>query len=128
MLSGTIEIKLPYPKKIWLFTYFVKRSIGFSFNQRAIFNLLENNKIDLPQHAKWLKETPQSVVVFETIYAAAQSYCEVRRVNDNFTKKGLEKSLIECSDSDKEAILNCWKESEHLGFKPIPSKKKAAKR
>ena len=125
--NGTILVKLPYPVKIGFITFSIKRKIGFSFDQRGLFNLLHNNNIDLPNHSKWLKETPKNVIVFETLFASAQSYCMELRVKDNFTKKGLSKAIFEADEPIVNEIMQCWKDSESFGFKRIPGKKKAVK-
>jgi hypothetical protein len=92
-----------------------------------MFQLLQNNKIDLPNHTDWLKKTPQGVVILETLYAGAQSYCIERRIKDNFTKKGLEKALHEAGEETVAKLVKCWQDSEQLGYKKIPGKKKANK-
>jgi hypothetical protein len=127
MRNGTIEIRLPYPIKLGFgFSKFVKRTIGFSFDQRSMFQLTKvNNDIDLTGYKQWLKKTPDSLVVFETLYAGAQSYCIERRIKDNFTKKGLEKALNEAGKETVEKLVKCWQDSEQLGNKKIPGKKKA---
>ena len=127
-MNGTIEIKLPYPHKVGFITMFFKRKIGFSFNQRSMFQLLENNDIDLPNHNVWLKDTPQSVVILETIYAGAQSYCIGLRKKDNFTKIGLSKALTEAGEDVIKQITDCWQQSEQLGYRKMPGKKKAVRR
>lgn len=127
-MNGTIEIKLPYPHKMGFITMFVKRNIGFSFDQRSLYQLLENNKIDLPKHKGWLKNTPQSVIIFETIYAGAQSYRIRLRKKDNFTKIGLSKALTEAGQDVIKQITDCWQKSEQLGYKKIPGKKKVVRR
>jgi len=124
-MNGTIKLKLPYPRKVGFITFFISREIGFSFDQRTMFQLLRNNDIDLPNHSEWLKNTNQSKVVLETIFAAAQSYCIERREKDNFTKEGLSKSLTEAGEDATNKIVQCWKDAEHFGNKKIPSKKKA---
>jgi len=128
MSNGTIEIKLPYPVKVGFIRLFFKRKIGFSFDQRSLFQVLQNNNIDLPQHSKWLKETSQSKIVIETIYAGAQSYCIERRRKDNFTRKGLALALSEAGEEVTQKIVKCYMDSEKLGYKKIPVKKKAVKR
>jgi len=126
MRNGTIKIKLPYPIKLGFgFSKFVKRTVGFSFDQRSMFQLLQNNKIDLPNHAKWLKKTPQGVVILETLYAGAQSYCIERRIKDNFTKEGFSKALHEAGEETVAKLVKRWQDSEQLGNKKIPGKKKA---
>jgi hypothetical protein len=125
--NGTIIVKLPYPFKILGATFFPKREIGFSFDQRMLFDLLQNNSIDLPDHGKWIKETPQNVVVLETLYAGAQSFLEKKRKKDNFTKKGLAQAIMEADEGVIKSIVDCWKNSEQLGYKKLPGKKKAEK-
>ena len=127
MRNGTIVLKLSYPIRIGFMTFWTKRKIGFSFDQRALFNLLVNNDIDLPNHSDWMKKTPQGIVVSETVFASAQSYRENLRKKDNFTKEGLTKALNE-SKEQLEKIIQCWTDSEQLGFKKMPGKKKVAKR
>jgi len=128
MRNGTIEIKLPYPHRIGFISININRKIGFSFDQRSMFQLLQNNDIDLNNHSEWLKKTPQGKVVLETLYAGAQSYCIERRKKDNFTKQGLSKALHEAGEEVVERLVKCWKDSEQLGYKKIPSKKKAVRR
>jgi len=127
-MNGTIEIKLPYPIRVGFIRFFVKRKIGFSFDQLSLFRVLENNNIDLPDHSKWLKETNQSKIVIETLYAGAQSYCIHRRKKDNFTRKGLALALSEAGEEVTAKIVDCYMKSEKLGYKKIPVKKKAVKR
>jgi len=128
MRNGTIEIKLPYPIRWGFIRFYIKRKIGFSFDQRSLFQLLQNNNIDLPQHSKWLKETSQAVIVLETLYAGAQSYCIERRVRDNFTKKGLSLAMSEAGEEVTSKIVDCYMKSEKLGYKKMPGKKKVVRR
>ncbi len=128
MRNGTIEVRLPYPVKFWGVHYFKDRDIGFSFDQRSMLILLKNNNIDMPGYAEWRKKINTNVIISETMFAAAQSYCEERREKDNFTKKGLLSAFNECSEETRELIAQCWKESEELGYKELPGKKKAGKR
>lgn len=123
-----IEVKLPYPVKFGFFRVYISKRIGFSFDQRALFLMLENNDIDLPNHKEWLKKTPQSVVINETLYAAALSYKSRKWEKPNFTKKGLTGAFTEASEETMQKIFKAWKDSEKLGFKDIPSKKKAVSR
>ena len=125
--NGTIEVRLPYPFKVGFITIFVKRKIGFSFDQRSIFNLLQNCNIDLPKHGAWLKSTPKGVIVSETIYAAAQSYCIERQMKYNFTKEKLAKSLSEADRAILDSIIKTWKESELFGKREVPTIKKKVK-
>jgi hypothetical protein len=127
MRNGTIKVKLSYPVKFGFIAFWIKKEIGFSFNQRAMFNILENNKIDLPNHSEWLKNTPKGVVVLETLFAGAQSYREGLRLKDNFSKKGLLSALTEADKSTMDSIVKCWQDSEQLGYKRLPGKKKAKK-
>jgi hypothetical protein len=108
MRNGTIKIKLPYPIKLGFgFSRFVKREIGFSFDQRSMFQLMQNNNIDLPTHTKWLKKTPKNIIVAETLFAGAQSYCIERRIKDNFTKTGLSKALQEAGEETLNKLVKC---------------------
>lgn len=127
MRNGTIILKLPYPIRIGFIRLFIKRKIGFSFDQRSLFQVLQNNNIDLPDHSKWLKETSQSRIVLETLYAGAQSYCIERRVKDNFTKKGLSLALSEAGEDVTSKIIDCYMKAEKLGHKEMPGKKKVVK-
>lgn len=127
MRNGTIEIKLPYPIRWGIISFYRKKKIGFSFDQRSMLQLLENNGIDLNNHSDWLKKTNQSTVILETLYAGAQSYCIARRQRDNFTKKGLSAALTEAGEETVNQLVKCWQNSENLGFKKLPGKKKAVK-
>jgi len=126
--NGTIEIKLPYPVKLGPVYFNRKRMIGFSFDQRCLFNVLQNNDIDLQNHGKWLKETDRTVIVSETLFAGAQSYCQERRVKDNFTKQGLVRAIASATDQERQQIIDCYMQSEKLGYKRLPGKKKAVTR
>ena len=128
MRNGTIEIKLPYPIRLGFISFFVNRKIGFSFDQRSMFNLLENNEIDLPNHSDWLKKTPKGVIVLEQLFAGAQSYCEHRRIKDNFTKKGLSLALTEAGSEATDQIIKCYQDSEQLGYRKLSGKKKVKNR
>ncbi len=124
MRNGTIEVKLPYPIKFLGGTFHRDRIIGFSFDQRSMLIILKNNNIDMKQFSVWRKKITSNIVVLEFIFAAAQSYCEERRLKDNFTKKGLLHAFNECSNEIRELIANCWKDSEELGYKELPGRKK----
>lgn len=126
--NGTIELKLKYPIKFGFIQMNLSRNIGFCFDMQSLFNVLQNNDIDLPNHSKWLKETEKSVVVAETIFGAAQSYCIKNRKKDNFTKKGLIEAFNNASDDVKKSLIDCYMQSEQLGIKKMPGKKKVEKR
>lgn len=123
--NSTILVKLKYPVKVGFVSLNLGRKIGFSFNQRTLFNVLENNKIDLPDYKSWLEKKGTAVVTFETIFAAAQSYRQELRKKDNFTKKGLSIAISQADENTISEIMKCWKFSEELGYKkPQKSKKK----
>lgn len=128
MRNGTIEVELPFMFKLGIMQFPIRRKIGFSFDQRSMFILLKNNNIDMPGYSKWRKKVNTNTIVSETMFAAAQSYCEERRIKDNFTKKKLLRSFSDCDDKIKELIVKCWKESEELGYKKLPGKKKVRRR
>jgi len=125
MKVGEIILNLPYPRKIWFLSYFKKREIGFAFNNRALLNLIENNDIDLPSYKKWMQDVGNNIAIMELIYAAAQSYCYIHGVKVNFNKEGLAKSLMEAGNDAMKLIMKAWRDSEELGFRKIPTKKKA---
>ncbi len=127
MRNGTIEVRLPYPVKFWGVHYFKDRDIGFSFDQMAMLRMLKNNGIDMPGYAEWRKKTNANIVISETMFAAAESYCMDRFLKPNFTKKGLLSAFNECSEETKELIVQCWKDAEELGYKELPGKKKAVR-
>ena len=129
MRNGTIEIRLPYPVRLGFVSFFIKRNIGFSFDQLSMFRLLQNNEIDLPTHSDWLKKTPKSVIASEQIFAAAESYCISRRKKNNFTKEGLAKALNEAGEKVTKRIIDCYMQSEQLGQRKMPGrgKKKASR-
>jgi len=123
--NSTILVKLKYPVKVGFVSLNLGRKIGFSFNQRTLFNVLENNKIDLTDYKSWLEKKGTAVVTFETIFAAAQSYRQELRKKDNFTKKGLSIAISQADENTISEIMKCWKFSEELGYKkPQKSKKK----
>lgn len=126
-MIGEIKLKIPYPVKVWFATVNINRDIGFSFDQRAILNLLENNNIDLPGYKEWVDGKTHSFVLCETLFAAAQSYCMKRYIKPNFEKKGLIKGFGELPEEKQTEVIECWTKSETFGFKKMPGKKKAAK-
>lgn len=127
MRNGTVEVKLPYPIKILGGTFYRNRIIGFSFDQLSMLIILKNNNVDMKKYSAWRKKINNNKFVIETMFAAAQSYCKERRLKDNFTKKGLLHAFDECSNETRELIAACWKDSEELGYKELPGKKKAVK-
>jgi len=123
--NSTVLVRLKYPVKVGIISFNLPRTIGFSFNQRTLFNVLENNEIDLPDYKQWLEKKGVAVVTFETIFAAAQCYREELRKRDNFTKKGLSIAISQADENTIAEIMKCWKFSEELGYKkPEKSKKK----
>jgi hypothetical protein len=127
MRNGTIILPVTYPIRFGFVTFYLKRKIGFSFNQRALFNLLQNNEIDLKNYKEWMESKGRALVMFETMFAGAQSYRQELRRKDNFTKKGLSLALAYAGDNTVNEILECWKQSEQLGYKRITGKKKLVK-
>jgi hypothetical protein len=124
MRNGTIEIKLPFPLRWGIFYIPLKRTIGFSFDQLSMFRLLKNNDIDLPDHQKWLKETSKAIIASEQIFAGAESYCMERRIKNNFTKKELNTALELAGNEATQKIVNCYMDSEQLGYRKMPGKPK----
>lgn len=123
MANGTVILSLPYPVRFGFISFTFKRKIGFTFDQRALLLMLNNNNIDLPDHQKWFKKVGQSAVLFETIFAGAQSYSEQHRTKDNFTRKGLQLALSIAGKSASEKIIKCWQDSEALGRRDMPNTK-----
>ena len=126
-MIGEIKIKIPYPVRFGFLTVSVGRRIGFSFDQRSLYNLIENNHIDLDHYKDWMSKTSNGVIIGEMIFAAACSYAEKHTLRKWFKKEKLLKAFIELSESEQSKILETWRKSETFGYKELPttSKKKA---
>jgi len=124
-MVGEIVIRLPYPYRIGFITVSVKRRVGFSFDQRAIYNLIENNEIDLPDYKKWMDQVGNSVVIREMLFAAACSYAEKHNRRKWVKRDKLTKGFIELPDHVQKSVLDAWTKSESFGYKEFPGKKKA---
>ena len=117
----TILIYLPYPVRFLT----LKRKIGFTFTNMAIFLFREHEDIKTSkQYSEWIEKHGQSGLISEMLYYAACAYCLSNRKRENFTKEGLKKAIALTSTEDQERILKVWRASETFGATVQPSKKK----
>lgn len=119
----TILISIPYPVKFLT----LKRRIGFTFTNMAIFLFREHEEIKTSKdYSDWIEKHGQSGLISEILYHAACAYCLSNRKRENFTKEGLKKAIALTSTEDQERILKVWRASETFGATVKPSKKKVA--
>jgi len=119
----TILISIPYPIKFLT----LKRKIGFTFTNMAIFLFREHEDIKTSkQYSEWIEKHGQAGLISEMLYYAACAYCLENRKRENFTKKGLKKAIALTSTEDQERILKVWRASETFGATVQTSKKKVS--
>jgi len=117
----TILISIPYPVKFLT----LKRKIGFTFTNMAIFLFREHEEIKTSKdYSDWIEKHGQQGLISAMLYYAACAYCLQNKCKENFTDEGLRKAIALTSTEDQERILKVWRASETFGATVKPSKKK----
>lgn len=121
MTHDTILISLPYPLRFLT----LKRKIGFTFTNMAIFLFREHENITTSkEYSEWIQAHGQTGLINEMLYHAACAYCLQNRKRENFTKEGLKKAIALADQETQEKILKVWRSSETFGATVTQSKKK----
>lgn len=120
-----MKIKLPYPSKILGVTFTKGRTIGFEFTNLAMFNFRENIGVkDSKQLNDWTERHGQDSMINEIVFGAAQAYCMIHKVKENFDKEGLMKAITLSSDNDKKLITKSFNDAMEITGRVKDVKKK----
>jgi nitrogen regulatory protein PII-like uncharacterized protein len=126
MINRT-EIKLPYPTRVG---FFVKKKVGFSFDNLAIFLLHESIEVDTQEDfKKWLKNNSENRLYIETLWNAAKAYNMHNAKKFKLKKEKFVKGLAMLDEQTAKHLMNAWKNAESFGAKkPYNAKKKVIKK
>ena len=123
MNNQTVLI-LPYPHKFLGIQYFVKRKIGFLFNNWTKLQFQENNGFKTSQDIyDYEKKYGSARVPNELIFAGAQVYCLKNRLKENFSKHGLILALSATTEENRLKIIEALNNSETFGLRQDEKKK-----
>jgi len=126
MINRT-EIKLPYPTRVG---FFVKKRVGFSFDELAIFFMHQSIGVNSQSELKkWLEKNSDNHLYIETLWAATKSYCHHNVKRHNLDKSKFIKGLAMMDKKTAKELMTVWNNSQTFGTrKPYNAKKKVAKK
>ena len=115
-MHDQIKLKLPYPVKFLGITFTREREIGFLFTNLYLYEFYDaHGFVDSKQVQEYFNNTPEYIVVSESLYFAAVAYCMKNRIKDNFTKEGLAQAIALLPESEKQKLADTWKKSQTFG-------------
>ena len=114
-MINRIVVKLPYPTRVG---FFVKRKVGFSFDNLSAFYLREEIECNSGEQLKaWIKTNGESRLYMETLFAAAKSYCTHNVKRFKLDKRKMTQGIALLDENVSKQILKAWTNSETFGVK-----------
>lgn len=121
----TIVVRLPHPVKIMGIIVHIKRKIGFSFTNMAIYLFRDAMGFKTSKdYQQWVEQHGENKLIGEVLYYSAIAYCQLNKKRENFTKSGLSKAIAVSDPQISVDIMKVWANSETFG---LSSKKKLPK-
>jgi hypothetical protein len=122
-----VKVKLPYPVRVGLFYIDLKKNVGFSFDNMAVFLLKENLGLkDSSELKQWIEKKSANELMIEQLFAAHQSFCLWEK-ESSISKKRFMDGISKITKEELQKIIKVWEHSETFGVKNIPGKKKAVR-
>lgn len=113
---NSVIIKLPFRKDIGLISLNRYRKIGFIFDNYVTHKVfIASGAKDAKEFGKWAKLDNGELRNFEFLYQAAERYCEVLRIKNNFTRVSLKRALKEAGKKEAKMLSECLLRSEMYG-------------
>ncbi len=124
-MHDRIEVRIPYPIRIFGLNVAFKRKIGFSFTNLSIFLFREANKLETSEdYNNWLANNGEEKgLISEMLYYAAKAYSMEEKRAENFTKEGIQVAITMAPKAMQEEIMGTWRESQVFGLKSTEKKK-----
>lgn len=107
-----VEVKLPYPYKIFGVTISIPKKIGFMFTNLAMFIFRENIGIKTSiDYKQWIDKHGELGLVSEILYASACAYSLNEKKKENFCKGKLLQAIDSSDIKVRNKLIEAWKTS-----------------